>query len=681
MTQKSIYVYNQYSDVSDMESWLDTSLDAIQLVGGYASWFDWLNSPKWIADQLTGYQGDIKWSIGLMPWGASLVEAGKGAYDDKYLALAKSMLASAGSDDAIHVRVGWEFNGNGWFPWSAAGKEADYASAYRHFVDAFRSVSDKFVFEWTPNAGNMGMNPELAYPGDDYVDVIGIDFYYNTKWDPADPTAAFNWFVNQPYGLQWQQDFAAAHGKPTAVGEWGVNSDNAGPFIEMAAQWFQNTDMLYQNYWNSNADFDGKLSSGQHAGTGAAFQAIFGGSLESYVNAMKAPVNRTGGGQVDVMVGHGGNDTLSGGGGDDWLHGYDGNDTLKGGAGNDFLEGGNGDDYLDGGTGADTMVGGMGDDTYIVDNVGDKVIELPGQGNDTVIASIDFSLDGLEAENLTLTGTAKNATGNAYDNVLTGNAYDNHLNGRQGADLMIGGKGNDTYIVDDAGDRIVELAGEGTDRVYASVSYSLKGQAIENMILTGTANINAAGNELKNTLTGNSGNNVIDGGLGADWMTGGDGDDTYYVDNIGDRVVENAGGGNDTVISSISFALTDARNVENLILTGKENLNALGSADDNVIVGNDGDNLVYGKGGNDTLTGGGGADRFWFAETGHSVVTDFSDGDTLGLASTLIKGQQVSLSEIETGVMLTAGDGFSVELLGIHLADIALTPSGYAFVG
>jgi len=253
------------------------------------------------------------------------------------------------------------------------------------------------------------------------------------------------------------------------------------------------------------------------------------------------------------------------------------NNIASGGA-DDFIFGGAGNDLMDGGLGADLMAAGTGEDTYLVDNENDTVIELLDNGCDTIHSIISYTLPD-NIENLTLTGSDNiNGTGNELDNVLIGNSGNNildggagndYIDGGLGDDISAGGLGNDTYIVDNVGDTVIENTLEGIDAVQTSISYTL-GANVENLILTGSDNINGTGNELDNILTGNSGNNILDGGLGGDSMAGGLGNDTYIVDNVGDIVTENVGEGIDTVQSSISYTL--GANVENLILTGSDNI-------------------------------------------------------------------------------------------------------------
>ncbi|MDI1226484.1 MAG: calcium-binding protein [bacterium] len=326
----------------------------------------------------------------------------------------------------------------------------------------------------------------------------------------------------------------------------------------------------------------------------------------------------------DIIKGYNGNDTLSGLDGDDILDGGAGNDLLNAGTGDDLLlggigldtlAGGDGNNRLDGGAGADTMTGGLGNDTYIVDSAADRVVEAFGEGVDLVEASVSFTLSA-DVNNLTLTGiTALSGTGNALDNSLTGNGGANRLvglggndtlDGGFGADQMTGGLGDDIYIVDNKIDRVTELAGEGTDEVYAFVSHTLSAN-VENLFLSGFSVITGTGNALDNTITGNLQVNTLDGGLGADDLQGGGGNDTYIVDNAGDIVADSSG--NDTVRSSISFDLsTNAANIESLVLTGTAALDGTGDADDNTITGNTAVNTLDGAAGNDTLIGGAGAD-------------------------------------------------------------------------
>lgn len=172
---------------------------------------------------------------------------------------------------------------------------------------------------------------------------------------------------------------------------------------------------------------------------------------------------------------------------------------------NNTLFGNIGHNVLDGGLGQDTLIGLAGNDTYLVDDMGDTIIEAANEGNDTVQTSVTWTLaDNLE--NLTLIGnSAINGTGNSLDNVLKGNSARN---------ILTGGSGNDTYFVG-SGDIVMEQANAGVDTVVSDVSWTL-GNNIENLTLTGTLAINGVGNTLNNVLTGNSANNTLTGDLGND---------------------------------------------------------------------------------------------------------------------------------------------------------------------
>ena len=172
----------------------------------------------------------------------------------------------------------------------------------------------------------------------------------------------------------------------------------------------------------------------------------------------------------------------------------------------------------------------------------------------------------------------------ALANTITGNSGNNILDGGGGADTMTGGAGDDTYVVDDAGDVVVENADEGVNDF---VRFDCQLHAVvqcREPELTGAANIDGTGNDLNNTITGNAGDNILDGGVGADSMGGGFGNDTYVVDDVGDMVIESLNAGTDTVQSSIGYVL--GTHLENLTLTGSANINGTGNALANTLIGN-----------------------------------------------------------------------------------------------
>ncbi len=260
-------------------------------------------------------------------------------------------------------------------------------------------------------------------------------------------------------------------------------------------------------------------------------------------------------------------------------------------------------------------------------------------------------------------------TGTPGDDLLQGLGGNDRLNGGAGADTMEGGPGNDIYFVDLASDVVRELANEGQDYVYTSVSYALaEGSHVEYLATTATgstAALSLYGNEFANTIVANDGNNfvsggagddfimafggddIIDGGTGADVMEGGTGNDIYYADSVSDIVRESIGGGFDYVYTSTTLALPNGSEVEflatratlsteGLALYGNEFANTIianygnnglyGGASDDFLAGLDGDDILDGGTGADVMEGGDGND-IYFVDSGGDVVRDTSGTD------------------------------------------------------
>jgi len=282
LTELGVYVGNNPKAVHDFESWLGNEVDLVHGFISQANWGNFTDSARWATREVWSQTDTpVLWSVPLIVNGASLQQAAAGNYNDHYRAVADDLAASRPQDATIHIRTGWEFNIPN-MAWSAEGREAEFVGAFQELVDTFRSVSDRFEFEWNVNVGYGGTmkDPAKAYPGDKYVDVIGMDFYWDPGWgDSTNPDAAWQWQLDRPTGLRWHQTFAAEHGKPTAFSEWGVHSAKAGPYLEKAKAWFDSHDVEYQVYWDSDTNFPGKLSDGSDAETGQAFAKLFADNL------------------------------------------------------------------------------------------------------------------------------------------------------------------------------------------------------------------------------------------------------------------------------------------------------------------------------------------------------------------------------------------------------------------
>ena len=226
-------------------------------------------------------------------------------------------------------------------------------------------------------------------------------------------------------------------------------------------------------------------------------------------------------------------------------------DVINGLGGNDTLYGLGGDDILDGGTGSDVMHGGAGDDTYYVDNAADAVRELAQEGNDTVMTTLSIYALSANVENVEYTGGANaRLSGNELANTLTSQGGNDTLDGGAGADTMTGGAGSDTYIVDNAGDAVVEEGEmealfvidnghDDVDLVKTTLAEYTLAENVENLTFIGRGNTDLTGNAQGNVITGGTGNDTLDGAEGNDTLYGGAGNDTLTGGQGADSFVLN----------------------------------------------------------------------------------------------------------------------------------------------
>jgi Ca2+-binding RTX toxin-like protein len=273
------------------------------------------------------------------------------------------------------------------------------------------------------------------------------------------------------------------------------------------------------------------------------------------------------------------------------------------------------------------------------DAAGQLTVRVTATDTGGASAFDDFALDVANVVNGTSGADA--LVGTAGRDVMYGFEGSDSLDAAAGADTMAGGTGDDMYIVDDAGDVVVELEGGGSaDVVHSSVSHTL-GAWVDNLTLTGTSAINGTGNDLDNVLVGNSAANVLDGGAG---------NDAYYV--LGSDTLSDSGG-IDEVFADRNWTLE--ADFENLTLIGTGNWIAVGNNNGNRITGNVGNNAISGRGGDDFLYGGDGNDTFNVSLGGTTTYgTDYIDG---GNGTDVIDWGSNALSAVTVNLATGTGSG------------------------
>jgi Ca2+-binding RTX toxin-like protein len=294
--------------------------------------------------------------------------------------------------------------------------------------------------------------------------------------------------------------------------------------------------------------------------------------------------------------------------------------TLMGGIGNDHLFGGNLADEISGGTGIDILEG--------------------GGGNDILRAS--SGLDSADSSGNVLIG-------DSGDDQLVGAQANDNLFGCAGNDKLWGGDGSDYLCGDFSMSYYTKASNYSTYNNPSVIDTAPAAEPIGNDTIDG-----GAGND---KLLGGGGNDLLFGGSGADTMIGGTGNDTYNVDNSGDTVLEASGsnGGVDLIQSTVT--VNAPQYVENITLTGKNNINATGNNLDNIIYGNTGNNILSGGLGIDKLIGGTGNDTYWIDNTG-DIVSELLNSGTDTVISTITKTLGTNLENLTlSGTFAINGTG------------------------
>ncbi|WP_162243952.1 glycoside hydrolase family 26 protein [Pseudorhodoferax sp. Leaf265] len=253
---------------------------------------DFLSQVSWLELVKAAHRGSRCWQAAGLPMSigvpllsreadVSLARGARGEYDHYFVQVAQAFV-QYGLSNAV-VRLGWELNQD-WFPWRADRDPAAWVDFWRRVVVAMRSVDGAaFSFDWCTAWSRGKVPPDQVYPGDEFVDIVGMDIY-NTSWNPTTPEQRWRLKMGAPFGLAWQRAFAAEHGKPVSFPEWGtgMRPDGRGGgddpyFMERMTEWLATSDLAYHNYWDYKApDFNARLSDGTKPEAEAVFLRFFG---------------------------------------------------------------------------------------------------------------------------------------------------------------------------------------------------------------------------------------------------------------------------------------------------------------------------------------------------------------------------------------------------------------------
>ncbi len=353
--------------------------------------------------------------------------------------------------------------------------------------------------------------------------------------------------------------------------------------------------------------------------------------------------------------------------------------SISGGAGNDVMDTGLTGTSFDLSAYPnyrEVMSGFGGNDYYTVRGSTTLVVEAVGGGRDTIAIDTQFQTTGgsyelysnSEVEEIRIFGSLPiDVVGNRFDQLIVGNDYGSVLNGGGGADTLVGMLGDDTYLVDNTRDVVIEGVDGGSDIVYTTASYNLGDNSIEVLSTvnhSATDAINLIGNFVSQTVIGNYGANILNGGSGVDTLIGLRGDDLYAVGDSRIKIQEAAGEGTDTVVTSADYTLGAGVSVEVLAAQDRASLFGLrltGNEQNQTIAGTFRSDTLNGGAGSDVLIGNFGRDRFDFTtalgpDNVDTITILVPESDRIGLSSSIFSAVGATLDPNEFVLGATAGD-------------------------
>jgi Ca2+-binding RTX toxin-like protein len=404
-------------------------------------------------------------------------------------------------------------------------------------------------------------------------------------------------------------------------------------------------------------------------------------------------------------------------------------ETINGNEQDNVLDGRGGNDTLDGGLGNDTLIGNDGIDTVsyashnTVNLLGGVFIALGTGTADGIATATIVSTGGSTSTETDILRGIENVTGSSHSDNITGTEQANVLDdgGAGSPDTLQGLKGDDTYVVANAGDTLVEFANEGHDTVVTTLTHLTLLSNFEDLKYNGTADFTGTGNDAANLIQGNAGNDHLIGLGGDDELDGGANNDVYdYRGSFGlafgnDRISDTSGTdqiavnsfsdilgaqhvGNDLILTLTGGTIQiinhfAGQQVENIIdsngnsmvlATGLTGGNAPGiiaggnggetldgKGGDDFLFGGNGDDRLIGGDGNDKLTGGHGQDTFVFAAGfGHDTITDFTDADRIEFDGHIFRNfqaVQAASQQVGNDTVITLDDHNSITLQNVAL--------------